>query len=82
MVEDRGAMAAMDPEMVVGLAVGAVQAVGMEPADELVVAGALIHEVGDREVHGCVSRMSVGLRRVMPCKSRGSPTRWLTEFAS
>ena len=32
-IENRGAMAAMDVEMVIGLAVGAVQAVGMEPAD-------------------------------------------------
>ena len=32
----------------------------MEQRDELLVAGVLVHEVGQREVHGIVSRVSVG----------------------
>lgn len=53
-VEHGGAMATMDVEVVVGLAVRSGQAVGVEQADELVVAGILVHEVDDREVHGGV----------------------------
>ena len=39
-------MAAMDVEVLVGLAVGAVQPAGMEQRDELGVAGVLVHEAG------------------------------------
>jgi hypothetical protein len=65
-VEDRGAVAAMDVEMIVGLAVRAGQAIGVEQGDELVVAGVLVHEVDQREVHRGVSRESVGSGRMIP----------------
>ena len=52
--QDRGAVAAMDLEAFVVAAVGAGQALGMEQADEELVAGGLVHQLGDREVHGRV----------------------------
>ena len=68
--------------MVVGLAIGAGQAVGMEQPDELVVAGVLVHEVDDGEVHGGVSRVTRGLRQEIPANPGAVPARWFTEFAS
>ena len=50
-VEDRGAVAAVDPEAVARAAARAGQALGVEQVDELGVAGVLVHQVGDREVH-------------------------------
>jgi hypothetical protein len=41
--------------MVVGLATRAGQSVGVEQPDELVIAGVLVHEVDDREVHRGIS---------------------------
>jgi hypothetical protein len=51
-VEHRVATAAMDDHAVVLMAAGAGQAVGVQPADEPVIARLFIHQVGDREVHG------------------------------
>jgi hypothetical protein len=56
--QDRGAVAAMDLEMVWVATVGAGQAVGMEEADEEFIAGGLIHQVADREIHG---RLVIGV---------------------
>jgi len=58
-------MATMDVEMIIGLAVRAGQAVGVEQTDEFVVAGVLVHEVGEGEIHGGVSRGSIGLHRMI-----------------
>jgi hypothetical protein len=50
--QDRGAVAAMDLEVVGVATVGAGQAIGMEQADQEFIAGRLIHQVADREIHG------------------------------
>jgi hypothetical protein len=50
-VEHGVAMAAMDTEPIAGAAARAGQAVGVEQGDELVVAGALIEQVDDGEIH-------------------------------
>jgi hypothetical protein len=52
-IEDRGAMAAMDAEAVAGPAAGAGQAGGVEPVQELGVAGVLVQELDQGEVHRC-----------------------------
>jgi hypothetical protein len=65
-VEDRGSVGSVDAEMVIGLAARAGQAIGMEQADELVVAGVLVHEVDQGEVHGGVSRVGMGFHRMIP----------------
>ena len=52
--QERGAVAAMDLEAVAVAAMGASQAIGMEQTHEELVAGRLVHQVGDREVHGRV----------------------------
>jgi hypothetical protein len=54
----------------------------MEQADELVVAGVLIHEVDDREVHGVVSWDWKEPDWMNPANPGAIPTRGLTEFAS
>jgi hypothetical protein len=51
-VHDGVAMAAVDAEAVGGAATGAGQAGGVEHGQELGIAGALVHQVGEREVHG------------------------------
>jgi hypothetical protein len=51
-VQDRVAAPSVDGHAIVLMAAGAGQAVGVQPADELVRARLLIHQVGDREVHG------------------------------
>jgi hypothetical protein len=51
-VHDGVAVAEVDAEAVGGLAARAGQAAGVEHGQELGVAGALIHQVGKREVHG------------------------------
>jgi hypothetical protein len=56
--QDRGPVAAMDLEVARGAAVGAGQAVGMEQADEEFMAGRLVHQVADREIHG---RLVIGI---------------------
>jgi hypothetical protein len=51
-VQDRIAAAAVDDHAIVSMAAGAGHAVGVQPADELVIACLLIHQVGNRKVHG------------------------------
>ena len=75
-------MATMDVEMVVGLADGAGQSVGMKQADEPVIAGVLVHEVGPGKVHGGDSQVSRGLAQMRPANPGAIPAWWLTEFAS
>ena len=60
--QDRGPVAAMDSEPIAVAAVGAGQAVGMEQLDEEFVAGRLVHQVADREVHG---RLLTGAQRLI-----------------
>lgn len=59
-VQDRVAAAPVDDHPVVSMAARAGEAVGMEPLYELLVTGALVHQVGDREIHG---RLRVGDER-------------------
>jgi hypothetical protein len=56
-VQDRVAAAPVDDHPVVSMAARAGEAVGMEPLYELLVTGPLVHQVGDREIHG---RLRVG----------------------
>jgi hypothetical protein len=51
-IEDRGAMATMDPHAVALMTARAGQPLGVQPLDQLGVASVLVHQVGDREVHG------------------------------
>jgi hypothetical protein len=51
-VHDGVAVPSVDAEAVGGAAAGAGQAAGVEHGQKLGVAGALIHQVGEREVHG------------------------------
>jgi hypothetical protein len=51
-VQDRVAGAAVDAEPVATASARAGQAVGVEDRDELLVAGVLVHELGEGEVHG------------------------------
>jgi hypothetical protein len=50
-VEDRGAVTAVDAQAVPLAAVGAGQALGMQQVDELGVAGVLVQVIDQREVH-------------------------------
>jgi hypothetical protein len=60
-VEDRVAAAAVDDHAVRRVAARASEPVGVEPADETVVAGLLIHQFDDREVHGCLRLGTMGI---------------------
>jgi hypothetical protein len=51
-VQDRVTGPAVDPKPVATLAARAGEAVGVEDRDDLLVAGVLVHELGDGEVHG------------------------------
>jgi hypothetical protein len=51
-VQDRVAATAVDDHAVRGVAARASEPVGVQPADETVVAGLLLHQIGDRKVHG------------------------------
>jgi hypothetical protein len=51
-VEDRGAVPPVDLQGVAGLTARAGEAVGVEDIDKPLVAGILVHELGDGEVHG------------------------------
>ena len=51
-VQDRGAVATMDVQVGIGHAARAGQPFGMDQGDELAVAGVLVQEVGQGEVHG------------------------------
>ena len=55
-VQHRGAVSPVDPQAVAGVTARAGQAVGVEEVDQLLVAGVLVHELGDREVHGRLRR--------------------------
>jgi hypothetical protein len=46
-VEDRGAMAAMDAQAVAGPAAGASQTGGVKPGEQLGVAGVRVHQLGE-----------------------------------
>jgi hypothetical protein len=59
-VQHRVAAAAMHDHAVRGVAARAGEAVGVQPADETVIAGLLIHQIGDREVHGCLRLGKIG----------------------
>jgi hypothetical protein len=51
-VQDRGPTATVHGHAIVAAAPRASQTVGVKPVEQLGVAGVLVHEVGDREVHG------------------------------
>jgi hypothetical protein len=57
-VEDRFTMAAVDAESVGGAAARAGQAAGVQQGDELLVAGAPVHQVDQGKVHRRASRSS------------------------
>lgn len=60
-VEDRFAAPAMDDQAIVLMATGAGHAVGVQPADEPVIARLFIHQVDDREVHGSLRVGEMGV---------------------
>jgi hypothetical protein len=51
-VQDRVAAAAVDDHAVRGVAARACEALGVQPCDQPVVTSLLVHQIGDREVHG------------------------------
>jgi hypothetical protein len=51
-IDDRVAVAVVDDQPVARPTPGAGPAVGVQPADERAGAGALVHQVRDREIHG------------------------------
>src|SRR5262249_41613187 len=51
-VQDRVAATTMDDHAIGLMAAGAGHAVGVQPADEPLIARLLIHQLGDRKVHG------------------------------
>ena len=61
-VQDRVAAAPVDDRPVVLMAARAGEAVGMEPLYELLVTGPLVHELGDREIHGRLRIRMVGVK--------------------
>jgi hypothetical protein len=61
-VQDRVAATAVDDHAVRGVAARANEPVGVQPADETVIAGLLIHQIGDREVHGLLRLATMGRR--------------------
>jgi hypothetical protein len=69
-VEDRGAVTAVDAQVVARPAPRAGQAAGVEPLDQLGIAGVLIHQVRDGEVHGTL-RSGRGGRSPPITKDRG-----------
>jgi hypothetical protein len=73
-VQDRVAAAPVDDHPVVSLATRAGEAVGMQPLYELLVAGALVHQVDDREIHGRLRVGDDGDHVVAPVSPRGT---WL-----
>jgi hypothetical protein len=67
-LDHRGAVAAVDAEAIGGTASGAGQPAGVEHGEELGVAGALVHQVGEREVHGGSSPGEEGDHRITPMR--------------
>jgi hypothetical protein len=53
-VQDGGAAAAVDDHAVVSSTPRAGHPPGVQPLDQIGVAGVLVHQVGDREIHGCL----------------------------
>ena len=51
-------VAAMDEQPIRSVAVGAGQALGMKPGDQLAVAGLFIQQIDDGEIHGDASRVA------------------------
>jgi hypothetical protein len=71
-VEDRGAVPSVNLQGVAGLTARAGEAVGVEDIDELLVAGILVHELGDGEVHGGLRRYHLVRDPDPPSLPRGS----------
>jgi hypothetical protein len=73
-VQDRGASASVDGHAVRLMTTWASEPVRMQPLDQLGVTGILVHQVGDREVHGrlqggTIQRKYPEYRSVIPgCK--------------
>jgi hypothetical protein len=61
-VQDRVAAAAMDDHAIRGVTARASEPIRMQPADEAVVAGLPVHQIGDREVHGGLRLATMGMR--------------------
>lgn len=87
-VQDRGAAAAVDDHAVVSPALRAGHPLGVQPFDHGGVAGVLIHQVNDREIHG---RLQTGTtRRVSPsiappgrdCKSASHQLAYMSPHAA
>ena len=57
-VEDRGAMSPVDVEVILGAAAWAGEPSGVKPGEEFGIAGVVVHQVQDREIHGNL-RMAV-----------------------
>jgi hypothetical protein len=66
----RGAMTTVDPHPVGSVAARAGQPLGMEPPDQLGVAGILVHQIDDREVHGRSPPMIIALPPPHPVMRR------------
>jgi hypothetical protein len=63
--QHRGAVPPVHPQVVAGVAPRAGQPLGVEQVDKLLVAGVLVHEPGDGEVHGRLL-VVVGTRDTTP----------------
>jgi hypothetical protein len=59
-IEDRGAVAAVDLQLVTGVAAWAGQPVGVEEGEKLGVAGVLVHVFRDGEIHDGAPSGSIG----------------------
>jgi hypothetical protein len=60
-LEDRGPVPPVDVEGVMAMTARAGQAIRMQPGDQLVVAGLLVHQLRDREVHEGSSHVAAGV---------------------
>jgi hypothetical protein len=61
-VQDRVTATAVDDHAIRGATARASEPIGVQPADEAFVAGLLVHQIGDREVHGCLRLATMGMR--------------------
>jgi hypothetical protein len=69
-VRDRVAATAVDHPAIVLMAAGAGHAVGVQPADELVIARLFSHQVGDRKIQGGLRTGDVsGVTQVSPAET-------------
>ena len=82
-IEDRGAVTAVDAQLVARTAPRAGQAAGVEPLDQLGVAGVLVHQVRDGEVHDTLrSRREEGcLPFHSPEHRRGRTFHWMPHMS-